>query len=74
MTAVTINIPNKELGFFKKMAEKIGWTYSLDSTVKSPSSAKERKLAKIDHALHQLQQMKDGTIQGLDAEELLNDL
>ena len=29
MTSITINIPNKEVGFFKKMMEKLGWTYQV---------------------------------------------
>ena len=28
MTAITINIPNHEVSFFKKMIAKMGWTYS----------------------------------------------
>ena len=28
MTAITINIPNHEVSFFKKMMAKMGWTYS----------------------------------------------
>ena len=29
MTAITINIPNNEVGFFKKMISKMGWTYEV---------------------------------------------
>ena len=29
MTAITINIPNHEVGFFKKMMAKMGWTYEV---------------------------------------------
>ena len=29
MTAITINIPNREVSFFKKMIEKMGWTYTV---------------------------------------------
>lgn len=29
MTVITINIPNHEVSFFKKMMEKMGWTYSV---------------------------------------------
>jgi len=28
MTAITINVPNHEVSFFKKMMVKMGWTYS----------------------------------------------
>ncbi len=28
MKAITINIPNHEVSFFKKMIAKMGWTYS----------------------------------------------
>ena len=68
MTAITINIPNHEVNFFKKMIAKMGWTYSTSAT------AKEQTLAKVDHALGQLRQMKDGRLQGINAEELLNEL
>ena len=27
MTAITINIPNHEVNFFKKIVTKMGWTY-----------------------------------------------
>ena len=29
MTAITINIPNHEVSFFKKMITKMGWTYTV---------------------------------------------
>ena len=29
MTAITINIPNHEVSFFKKMIKKMGWTYTV---------------------------------------------
>jgi len=35
MTAITINIPNNEVSFFKKMISKMGWTYSIDEVEKS---------------------------------------
>ena len=28
MTAITINVPNHEVSFFKKMISKMGWTYT----------------------------------------------
>ena len=27
MTTITINVPNSEVSFFKKMIKKLGWTY-----------------------------------------------
>ena len=39
MTAVTINVPNHELNFFKKMIAKMGWTYSI---VDEPAKIKPR--------------------------------
>lgn len=38
MTAITINIPSREVSFFKKMMEKMGWTYSIADV-----SAKDKK-------------------------------
>ena len=29
MAAITINIPNHEVSFFKKMIKKLGWTYTV---------------------------------------------
>ena len=29
MTSITINIPNREVSFFKKMITKMGWTYTV---------------------------------------------
>jgi len=50
MTAITINIPNHEVSFFKKMVSKMGWTYSEADVVRSAATAKEQALAKVDHA------------------------
>ena len=41
MTAITINIPNHEVSFFKKMITKLGWTYTV---VGEESTAKESRL------------------------------
>ena len=36
MTAITINIPNHEVSFFKKMIAKMGWSVTF-ATPSSPS-------------------------------------
>jgi hypothetical protein len=74
MTAITINIPNHEVGFFKKMVSKMGWTYNESSVKRTSATAKEQTLAKIDHAFGQLRQMKEGQLEGVGAEALLNEL
>lgn len=74
MTSITINIPNHEVRFFKKMVSRMGWEYHDSDIVRTPVSAKERTLADIDHVLGQLQQMKEGKLKGIKAEELLNGL
>ena len=74
MTAITINIPNHEVSFFKKMIAKMGWTYREADVVRSAATPKELALAKVDHAFGQLRQMKDGQLQGINAEDLLNEL
>ncbi len=74
MTSITINIPNHEVGFFKKMISKMGWTYNEANVVRTAPTSKEQTLAKIDHAFGQLHQMKEGQIEGIDAEELFNEL
>lgn len=74
MTAITINIPNHEVSFFKKMISKMGWTYSEADVVQTEATPKEQTLAKIDHAFGQLRQMNDGELKGINAEDLLNEL
>lgn len=74
MTAITINIPNHEVSFFKKMISKMGWTYSEADVVHTAPTIKEETLAKIDHAFGQLRQIKDGELKGIAAEDLLNEL
>ena len=74
MTAITIHIPNHEVSFFKKMISKMGWTYSEADVIRTAATPKEQTLAKIDHAFGQLRQMKDGQLEGLNAEELLSEL
>jgi len=56
------------------MVSRMGWEYHDSDIVRTPVSAKERTLADIDHALGQLQQMKEGKLKGIKAEELLNEL
>ena len=34
MTAITINVPSRDLSFFKKMVTKMGWTYEEDAETK----------------------------------------
>jgi len=46
----------------------------VDDVVRSAATPKEKTLAKVDHALAQLRQMKEGQLQGINAEELLNEL
>ena len=74
MTTLTINIPNHEVSFFKKMISKMGWTINDGDVVRKKASSKEQALAKVDHAFEQLRQMNDGQLEGIDAEELLNEL
>ena len=45
MTAITINIPNREVGFFKKMISKMGWTYTVaEEPVKAKAKARKPRL------------------------------
>ncbi|MBR2193104.1 MAG: hypothetical protein IJ910_07335 [Bacteroidaceae bacterium] len=74
MTTITINIPSNEVSFFKKMISKMGWTINDGDVVRKKASSKEQALAKVDHAFEQLRQMNDGQLEGIDAEELLNEL
>ena len=74
MTTITINIPSNEVSFLKKMISKMGWTINDGDVVRKKASSKEQALAKVDHAFEQLRQMNDGQLEGIDAEELLNEL
>ena len=56
------------------MMVKMGWTYSEADVVRSVATPKEKALAKVDHAFGQLRQMKDSQLQGVNAEDLLNEL
>ena len=56
------------------MVSRMGWEYHDTDVVRTPVSAKERTLAEIDHALGQLQQIKEGKLKSISAEELLNEL
>ena len=47
MTAITINIPNHEVSFFKKMIAKMGWTYSEADVVRSAATPKDRRLPRL---------------------------
>ena len=40
MTAITINIPNSKVGFFKKLIAEMGWTYEMKE---EPVAAKKKK-------------------------------
>jgi hypothetical protein len=42
MTAITINIPKREVSFFKKMMAKMGWTYTMAEEQAQPK-AKAKK-------------------------------
>ena len=74
MTAITLNIHNHEVGFFKKMVGKMGWAYSEVKVERKPATDKEKTLAKVDRAFEQLRKMKEGKLEGIKAEDLLNEL
>ena len=40
----------------------------------SAATPKEKALAKVDHSFGQLRQMKEGKLQGVNADDLLNEL
>ena len=56
------------------MITKMGWTYSEAGHEQTRPQAREQAIAKIDHAFDQLLQMKEGRLQGINADELLNEL
>ena len=38
MTAITINIPNRKVGFFKKLIAEMGWTYEVKEDTAQPKA------------------------------------
>jgi hypothetical protein len=40
MTAITVNIPNRKVSFFKKLIAEMGWTYTV---VEEPAETKVKK-------------------------------
>ena len=56
------------------MMSKMGWSYNEADVVRSTATPKEQALAKVDHAFGQLRQIKDGQLEGINAEELLYEL
>lgn len=36
MTAITINIPNRKVSFFKKLIAEMGWTYEVKEEAAAP--------------------------------------
>ncbi len=40
MTAITINIPNHEVSFFKKMIAKMGWMYTVADEESTPAKTR----------------------------------
>lgn len=47
MTAITIDIPNADVGFFTKMISKMGWSLSGASITKRPATGKEKTLKRL---------------------------
>ena len=74
MTAITIDIPNADVGFFTKMISKMGWSLSGATITKRPATGKEKTLKKIDHAFGRLRQMQDGSLKGVTAESIIDEL
>ena len=40
MTAITINIPNRKVGFFKKLIAEMGWTYEVREEAQTKAKAR----------------------------------
>jgi hypothetical protein len=38
MTAITINIPNRKVSFFKKLIAEMGWTYEVKEEMARPKA------------------------------------
>ena len=38
MTAITINIPNRKVSFFKKLIAEMGWTYEVKEETVRPKT------------------------------------
>ena len=40
MTAITINIPNRKVSFFKKLITEMGWTYEVHEEAQTKAKAR----------------------------------
>ena len=54
--------------------KKMQAQWEAEDQMRKEAAAKEQTLAKVDHAFGQLRQMKDGQLQGVNAEALLDEL
>ena len=52
----------------------MGWSLSGATITKRPATGKEKTLKKIDHAFGQLRQMQDGSLKGVTAESIIDEL
>ena len=64
MTAITINIPNHEVSFFKKMIEKMGWTYSVAEPRKPRLYDPETGEYLNDETMQAIEDVRSGKDQG----------
>ena len=64
MTAITINIPNHEVSFFKKMMEKMGWTYSVAEPRKPRLFDPETGEYLNDETMQAIEDVRSGKDQG----------
>ena len=64
MTAITINIPNHEVSFFKKMMEKMGWTYSVAEPRKPRLYDPETGEYLNDETMQAIEDVRSGKDQG----------
>ena len=73
MTAITINIPNHEVSFFKKVISKMSWTYSETDVVQTKATPKEQAQPKLTMLLDNLSRCRKGKlmVSMLDADGLL---
>ncbi|MBR6251699.1 MAG: hypothetical protein IKR17_10970 [Bacteroidales bacterium] len=74
MKTLAVNIPNHKVNFFKRLITEMGCTYNEIEVAPTSVAEREKTLASIDNAFKELKQMNEGKIEGIPAEELLNEL
>ena len=71
MKQVTLNIPDNKFSFFMELVKNLGFAKEVSHTSKSPKS---KLLRDLEEAVDEVNLMKKGKLEGIDAKDLINEL